>query len=113
MAPPRAGEQISGDSAELADCIAVIRSLVLIRKQLTTLRDINDEYKAMEGEVIPYTRFGFSSLEEMLRRSEEFNISRQLSGAVSTCHKMFPWDSVHQYPLLLTDYNLCTTLQER
>lgn len=95
MAPPRADEQSSRDSAELADSIAVIRSLVLIRKQLTTLRDINDEYRAMEGEDIPYSRFGFTSLEEMLRRSEEFNISRQLSGAVSTGIRLFPWDNVH------------------
>ena len=67
---------------EYTDCIAIIRSLVLIRKQLTTLRDINGEFKAMEGENIPYGRFGFATLEEMLRHCGQFNISRQISGQV-------------------------------
>lgn len=70
-------------SAELADTIAVIRSLVLIRKGLTTLRDINSEYKEMEGENIPFLKFGFSNLEEFLRRSEQFNLLRQQNGVSS------------------------------
>lgn len=77
--------------ADLADTIAVIRSLVLIRKGLTTLWDINSEYKDMEGENIPFQKFGFGSLEDFLRRSDQFNLLRQANG-VSTysevpCHR--------------------------
>lgn len=70
------------DSEAMAECIAVIRSLLLIRKQLTTLRDINGEYRAMEDENIPYTKFGYLSLEDMLRRSGQFNLTRQTNGQV-------------------------------
>lgn len=70
-------------SKEFTDCIAVIRSLVLIRKQLTTVRDIISDYRAMEGENIPYAQFGFVTLEDMLKRSEQFNLQRQANGQVN------------------------------
>lgn len=70
------------DSAEFNDCIAVIRSLVLIRKGITTLRDINGDYYNMEGENIPFSRFIFRSLEEMLRSCGQFNVTKQISGQV-------------------------------
>lgn len=69
---------------ELSDCIAIIRSLVLIRKQITTLRDIKMGYKSMEGEPIPYQRLGYDTLEAMLQASNQFNLIQQYGGEVRT-----------------------------
>lgn len=77
------------ESGELAEVVAVIRSLLLIRKQLTTVRDINDEYRKMEGENIPYHKFGFSSCELMLQRSNQFNLARQSNGQVCILSSAF------------------------
>lgn len=89
----------SNTDRDFTDCIAVIRSLVLIRKQLTTLWDINSEYRSMEGENIPYSRFGFSTLEDMLRRCEEFNISRQMGGQVRCEWKVLQNCLTHSHSL--------------
>lgn len=68
----------------LDDVYAVIRSLVIIKKQWTTLQEINSEYMNMEGENIPFSKYGFSNAYDMLHRSGQFNLTRQPNGQVRT-----------------------------
>lgn len=70
------------DKEPLADVQAVIRSLVIIKKKLVTLKEINADYRDMEGENIPFNRYNFHSLQDMLL-SGDFNLTKSSNGEVS------------------------------
>lgn len=70
------------DKEPLADVQAVIRSLVIIKKKLVTLKEINADYRDMEGENIPYKAYNFHSLQDMLL-SGDFNLTKSSNGEVS------------------------------
>lgn len=67
---------------EMEEAVAVVRSLLLIRKNITSIREMVQDYRNMEDEDLPFKKFGFKSVEEFLRHSNEFNISSS-SGQVS------------------------------
>jgi OST-HTH/LOTUS domain len=46
------------------------------------MQEMFRDYKEAEGEDIPFRRFGYNSLEKMLTDSDEFTVSRNLSGAI-------------------------------
>lgn len=59
--------------------IKVIRSLV-ISTDNADFRTIIKDYREEEGELIPFRRFGYSSLEEFLRASGEFILAETSNG---------------------------------
>ena len=73
MAPN--SNSVSCDQEARDEAVLVIRSLVIIKKGLTTLREISSEYRDMEGEQIPFKQFGFRSAEDFLRSSGQFNLT--------------------------------------
>lgn len=70
------------NDAEYEELIAVIRALIISRNRITTLGDINREYRLMEEENIPFRRFGCKSLEDFLRKAGQFNLCMQNDGEV-------------------------------
>lgn len=67
-------------SVELSDeaqgVISVIRGLINSRKRITTLKDVEKEYKDLEGQAVPFAKCGFSSLADLMRSSGDFHITR-------------------------------------
>lgn len=68
------GPKSPSKSQDFNDVIPVVRALVNSRKQLSNVRDVDNEYKEMQGEAIPYKKFGYSTLEQYLNASGEFYI---------------------------------------
>ncbi|XP_050090551.1 tudor domain-containing protein 7B [Anopheles aquasalis] len=65
-----------GLSEEAKRLITEIRSLVASRKEPSTAQTIMRDYKAIEGEALPYRKYGFSTVEDLLQASGEFIIKR-------------------------------------
>lgn len=67
-------------AAELSDeaqgAVSVIRGLISSRKRITTIRDVEKEYEELEGQAIPFAKWGFASLMDFIRSSGNFHISR-------------------------------------
>lgn len=63
--------------ADAKDVVAAIRGLITIRKQMSTLRDVQMDYRSMEGENVPYRKFGYQSLEDFLTASGQFSLSNR------------------------------------
>ena len=60
-------------NSEANAIIKVIRSIVQSRKDPMPINDITRDFKALEGTLVPYKKFGYQTLEEFLRCSGEFN----------------------------------------
>lgn len=90
----------------LEDVYAVIRSLVIIKKQWTTLKEINSEYMNMEGQNIPFSDYGFNNPYDMLHRSGQFNLTRQPNGQVRTVDLDYPVMRLNLLLRFLCDYCL-------
>lgn len=56
--------------------LSVIRGLINSRKRITTLKDVESEYKDLEGQAIPFAKCGFPSLMDLMRSSGDFHISK-------------------------------------
>lgn len=67
-------------SVELSDeakgAISVIRGLLKTRKRITTIKDVDVEYTALEGQSVPFTKFGFTTLTDFLRSCGDFHVSK-------------------------------------
>ncbi|ETN63108.1 hypothetical protein AND_005180 [Anopheles darlingi] len=61
---------------EVKAAVFVIRSLVASRKEASTVQSIMRDYKELEGEALPYRKYGYSTIEELLMKSGEFIIRR-------------------------------------
>ncbi|XP_053677129.1 uncharacterized protein LOC128727257 [Anopheles nili] len=68
-APPAGGL-----SEEAQAAISVIRALVASRKETSNVLSVMRDYRQLEGESLPYRRFGFSTVEDFLLASREFVI---------------------------------------
>lgn len=90
-------------SEDAKNTISVIRGLIKTRKQITTVKDIEQEYLAMEGQEIPFKKLGFNSLNQLMRASGEFHLSNN-NGDVSWLFDAYhPGSLIHllQGPYLL------------
>lgn len=62
-----------GQAQELSDeaqsAVSVIRGLVSSRKRITTLKDVEKEYKELEGQSISFSKWGFKTLMDFMRSS--------------------------------------------
>lgn len=63
-------------SDEAQGVLSVIRGLINSRKRITTLKDVESEYKDLEGQSIPFAKCGFPSLMDLMRSSGDFHISK-------------------------------------
>ncbi|XP_053668114.1 uncharacterized protein LOC128718517 [Anopheles marshallii] len=61
-------------SEEAQAAIAVIRALVASRKETSNVLSVLRDYRQLEGDPLPYRKFGFSTVEELLLASDEFVI---------------------------------------
>ncbi|XP_052903294.1 uncharacterized protein LOC128310642 [Anopheles moucheti] len=61
-------------SEEAQAAIAVIRALVASRKETSNVLSVMRDYRQLEGDPLPYRKFGFSTVEEFLLASDEFVI---------------------------------------
>uniref|UniRef100_A0A182RLS6 Tudor domain-containing protein 7 n=1 Tax=Anopheles funestus TaxID=62324 RepID=A0A182RLS6_ANOFN len=61
-------------SEEAQAAIAVIRALVASRKETSNVLSVLRDYRQLEGDSLPYRKFGFSTVEEFLLASNEFVI---------------------------------------
>uniref|UniRef100_A0A182YAV2 Tudor domain-containing protein 7 n=1 Tax=Anopheles stephensi TaxID=30069 RepID=A0A182YAV2_ANOST len=61
-------------SEEAQAAIAVIRALVASRKETSNVLSVMRDYRQLEGDPLPYRKFGFSTVEEFLLASKEFVI---------------------------------------
>lgn len=62
------------------ECIKAIRALLTSTKNGLSIREILNDYEKMEGRSLPFKALGFSSLEEMLRDSNQFHFSDAKQG---------------------------------
>uniref|UniRef100_A0A182QFJ7 Tudor domain-containing protein 7 n=1 Tax=Anopheles farauti TaxID=69004 RepID=A0A182QFJ7_9DIPT len=70
---PAAGAA-SSLSEEAQAAISVIRALVASRKETSNVQSVLRDYRQLEGDPLPYRKFGFSTVEEFLLASDEFVI---------------------------------------
>uniref|UniRef100_A0A182WDR6 Tudor domain-containing protein 7 n=1 Tax=Anopheles minimus TaxID=112268 RepID=A0A182WDR6_9DIPT len=61
-------------SEEAKAAIAVIRALVASRKDTSNVLSVLLDYRQLEGDSLPYRKFGFNTVEEFLLASNEFVI---------------------------------------
>lgn len=57
------------------ECIKAIRAMLTSIKNGLTIAEILNDYEQMEGRPVPFEACGFSSLEEMLRASNQFQFA--------------------------------------
>uniref|UniRef100_A0A182P5C8 Tudor domain-containing protein 7 n=1 Tax=Anopheles epiroticus TaxID=199890 RepID=A0A182P5C8_9DIPT len=63
-----------GLSEEAQAAISVVRALVASRKETSNVMSVLRDYRQLEGDPLPYRKFGFSTVEEFLLASGEFLI---------------------------------------
>ncbi|XP_061512893.1 uncharacterized protein LOC1270837 [Anopheles gambiae] len=61
-------------SEEALAAISVVRALVASRKETSNVLSVLRDYRQLEGDPLPYRKFGFSTVEEFLLASGEFLI---------------------------------------
>ncbi|XP_050080020.1 uncharacterized protein LOC126567776 [Anopheles maculipalpis] len=71
---PAGGGGGGGLSEEAQAAIAVVRALVASRKETSNVLSVLRDYRQLEGDPLPYRKFGFSTVEEFLLASDEFVI---------------------------------------
>uniref|UniRef100_A0A182SKU8 HTH OST-type domain-containing protein n=1 Tax=Anopheles maculatus TaxID=74869 RepID=A0A182SKU8_9DIPT len=59
---------------EAQAAIAVVRALVASRKETSNVLSVLRDYRQLEGDPLPYRKFGFGTVEEFLLASNEFVI---------------------------------------
>lgn len=68
-------------AVELCDdakgAVSVIKGLISSRKRITTVKDLEKEYKELEGQNVPHEKWGYSKLEDLLRSSGMFHVSNR------------------------------------
>uniref|UniRef100_A0A182NSX1 Tudor domain-containing protein 7 n=1 Tax=Anopheles dirus TaxID=7168 RepID=A0A182NSX1_9DIPT len=76
--PAPSGNKPAGADGSLSEeaqaAISVIRALVASRKETSNVLSVLRDYRQLEGEALPYRKFGFSTVEEFLLASGEFVI---------------------------------------
>lgn len=68
---------------EMYEIVSTIRALAMTRKEPTSERDMRAEYYEINGEHIPYQKFGFRSLEQFLKESNEFILGTGYGGVLT------------------------------
>lgn len=68
---------VNPNKQEEMETLQIIRSLIVCKKEISTVKDVCRDYFNMEGEKIPYAKFGYTSLEDFLRSSDQFNFAKQ------------------------------------
>uniref|UniRef100_A0A182M524 Tudor domain-containing protein 7 n=1 Tax=Anopheles culicifacies TaxID=139723 RepID=A0A182M524_9DIPT len=74
MNTSKSGTQGTALSEEAQAAIAVVRALVASRKETSNVLSVLRDYRQLEGDSLPYRKFGFSTVEELLLASNEFVI---------------------------------------
>ncbi|EAL41620.1 AGAP011090-PA, partial [Anopheles gambiae str. PEST] len=72
--PTNGGGGGSALSEEALAAISVVRALVASRKETSNVLSVLRDYRQLEGDPLPYRKFGFSTVEEFLLASGEFLI---------------------------------------
>lgn len=67
-----------------AKVIAIIRSLIDSSSKQMLVQDVNRDYNEEVGEPIPFRKFGFGTLVEFLKASNQFNGTKTAAGIVVT-----------------------------
>lgn len=68
------------DSKSATDVVKVIRTLLTSAKNGLLTNEINDDYKQMENKEIPFKAFGYNSLEDFLRDTNQFTLFETKQG---------------------------------
>ncbi|XP_058064862.1 uncharacterized protein LOC131214511, partial [Anopheles bellator] len=84
-------------SEEARVVIKSIRSLVISGKDDSSVQSIMRDYVELNGQQLPYQKFGFANLEDMLRASGEFVVLRSNGG--TRIYVKSNIDSAHLYGL--------------
>ncbi|KFB51179.1 hypothetical protein ZHAS_00019439 [Anopheles sinensis] len=79
---------------EARTAIKAVRALVSSLKETSTVLSVMRDYRAMEGEPLPFRKFGFNTVEDFLRASGEFVI-KQAPGDATRIYIKPNSDSAH------------------
>ncbi|XP_058116816.1 tudor domain-containing protein 7A isoform X2 [Anopheles coustani] len=94
MPSPNENKTPNRMSPEAMAAVKAIRALVSSLKETSTVLSVMRDYRAMEGESLPYRKFGFNTVEDFLRASGEFVI-KQAPGDASRIYIKPNSDSAH------------------